>query len=145
MKCSLITFFIYSVLFLLSLFVRTVAFLSWIFMILFILKPPKICWYAALLKSFWQNGIWREVKQIAVDLIWSVLTPLRHVTFSRWQPAQRPEWDGERRPCLVPAVSARAGSLPSGVWTLPQRKRQKPTQRSARSVKCSTSFQNFRA
>lgn len=116
MKCSLITFFIYSVLFLLSLFVRTVAFLSWIFMILFILKPPKIWWYAALLKSFWQNGIWREVKQIAVDLIWSVFDPTSPCYV--FQVAARTETGVRRRTQAMSRSCSKRKSRFSSLWGL---------------------------
>lgn len=61
--------------------------------------------------------------------------------FRRWQLARRPECGGERRPCPVPAASARAGSPLSGVWTLPQRKKQKLIPASTRSVRFYSSFQ----
>lgn len=55
--------------------------------------------------------------------------------FCRWRLAQRQEWGDKLRPCLVPAANARAGSPPSGVSTLPQRKRQKLIPLSTRSVR----------
>lgn len=86
--------------------------------------------------------MWHEVKLIVVYcLIWYVWALTQLLCFCRWQLAQRPEWDGVHRPCLVPAASARAGSPLSGVWTLPQRKKQKPIPVSTRSAR----FYSFKA
>lgn len=80
--------------------------------------------------------IWRQTD--CLSLIWCVWALTVMMCFRRWQLAQKREWDGEHRPCLVPAASARAGSHPSGVWTLPQRKRQKLIPLSTRSARIPT-------
>lgn len=74
-------------------------------------------------------------------LIWHVWGLTESLCFCRWPLAQRLEWDGEHRPCLVPAASARAGSPLSGVSTLPQRKKRKPTPASTRSLGFYSYFQ----
>lgn len=79
--------------------------------------------------------MWHEVKWTFVRVSRSIcLAPTVLLCFCRWQLAQRLEWGGEHKPCLVLAASERAGSLPSGVWTQPQRRRPKPTPQSVRSV-----------
>ncbi len=78
--------------------------------------------------------IWGQAECSLSNLVYfCCLTEL--LCFCRWQLAQRMEWDGEHRLCLVPAASARAGSLLSGVLTLPQRKKLKRILVSIRSVK----------
>lgn len=79
---------------------------------------------------------WGET-DYCLSLFWCVWALTEMLCFCRWQLAQKQEWDGEHRQCLVPAASARAGSPPSGVWTLPQRKRQKPIPLSTRSMRFS--------
>lgn len=79
-----------------------------------------------------------DLRSDRLSVVWCVWALAEMSCFCRWQLAQKQEWDGEHRPCLVPAASARAGSHPCGVWTLPQRKRQKPIPLSTRSVRFST-------
>lgn len=87
------------------------------------------------------NVMGHKVKGISVYISFSVSEPwLRWDVFCRWLLAQRPEWGGEHRPCLALAASARAGSPPSGDWTLPQRRRQKPIPLSTRSLAFSFHF-----
>ena len=80
-------------------------------------------------------------RDCCLQLIWHVWGLTESLCFCRWPLAQRLEWDGEHRPCLVLAASARAGSPLSGVSTLPQRKKQKPIPASTRSLGFFSYFQ----